>query len=310
MDGLLLDTEDIYTQCADNILLRHHREPLPWSVKAKLMGVPGSNYGETFHDWAKLPISREQYREEHKEEQRRLFPLCQPLPGARQLLETLTGRTAGEEVGRGATEEGNGGDDGRESSKSLKSPLVKVALASSSELYNYRLKTEREETRQLLDLIRPELRILADRPRGMADVSGDGGGSGAEGLQQRDSSGRGKPAPDIFLAALDAINATMMGDEGGGATKIRPEECLVFEDSVTGVEAARRAGMRVVWVPHEGLAEVLRGSEGAVLAGRTGMVPIGEEHQLGQEDDGWAEQITSLEEFDYEKYGIVVPKGV
>ena len=41
-----------------------------------------------------------------------------------------------------------------------------------------------------------------------------------------------KPAPDIFFYAADKLS-------------IRPEACLVFEDSVNGVRAARAAGMRV-----------------------------------------------------------------
>jgi HAD superfamily hydrolase (TIGR01509 family) len=44
---------------------------------------------------------------------------------------------------------------------------------------------------------------------------------------------RGKPAPDLFLYA-----ARRMGAE--------PEQCLVIEDSVPGVEAAVAAGMRVL----------------------------------------------------------------
>lgn len=48
---------------------------------------------------------------------------------------------------------------------------------------------------------------------------------------------RGKPAPDIFLAA-----AARMGAE--------PSRCLVVEDAPSGVEAARAAGMRVVAVPN------------------------------------------------------------
>ena len=41
-----------------------------------------------------------------------------------------------------------------------------------------------------------------------------------------------KPAPDLFLLAAQALGA-------------EPGECLVLEDSVNGVIAARRAGMRV-----------------------------------------------------------------
>ena len=41
-----------------------------------------------------------------------------------------------------------------------------------------------------------------------------------------------KPAPDLFLHAADQLG-------------VRPEQCLVLEDSVNGVVAARAAGMRV-----------------------------------------------------------------
>lgn len=40
----------------------------------------------------------------------------------------------------------------------------------------------------------------------------------------------GKPAPDLFLLAAARLGA-------------KPDECLVFEDSDEGLEAARRAGM-------------------------------------------------------------------
>lgn len=46
---------------------------------------------------------------------------------------------------------------------------------------------------------------------------------------------RGKPHPDMFLAAAERMG-------------IAPETCIVFEDAPLGVEAARRAGMRAVAV--------------------------------------------------------------
>ena len=45
-----------------------------------------------------------------------------------------------------------------------------------------------------------------------------------------------KPAPDIFLLAVEKLN-------------LPPEECYVFEDSLSGVEAAYRAGCRAVMIP-------------------------------------------------------------
>ena len=44
---------------------------------------------------------------------------------------------------------------------------------------------------------------------------------------------RGKPAPDLFLFAASAMG-------------VRPDACVVVEDSRAGVAAARAAGMRVV----------------------------------------------------------------
>lgn len=59
----------------------------------------------------------------------------------------------------------------------------------------------------------------------------------------RIAQGRGKPLPDIYLLALETINSSL----GAGQKPITPEECLVFEDSVPGIEAGRRAGMRCIW---------------------------------------------------------------
>ena len=46
---------------------------------------------------------------------------------------------------------------------------------------------------------------------------------------------KGKPDPETFLLLADAL-------------KVRPKDCVVFEDSLLGEEAARRAGMAVVGV--------------------------------------------------------------
>jgi HAD superfamily hydrolase (TIGR01509 family) len=50
----------------------------------------------------------------------------------------------------------------------------------------------------------------------------------------------GKPAPYIFLLAAQRLGA-------------KPEECLVFEDSIAGMQAAIAAGMSVVVIPDRDL---------------------------------------------------------
>lgn len=158
-----------------------------------------------------------------------------------------------------------------------------LALASSTKTHSYELKTSNLEAKQLLSYFNPNKRVLGDDPR----------------LHQ----GRGKPAPDIYLLALQLINSTSISC----AKAIKPEECLVFEDSVAGVEAGRRAGMRVIWVPHPDVAVEYQARQREVLAGRTGMIEIGDDWQRGELDDGWAECIPSLRHFNYDKYGITVP---
>ena len=146
--------------------------------------------------------------------------------------------------------------------------------------------------------------------------------------------GRGKPAPDIYLLALETINEGLRRGGEGGEAQIKPEECLVFEDSVPGVEAGRRAGMRVVWVPHPDLLREYQGRERQVLAGMAGEQHkglgddgggegdvvderISEEGKEWEEDvriagapgaldDGWAELLLSLEDFPYHRYGIQI----
>ncbi len=46
---------------------------------------------------------------------------------------------------------------------------------------------------------------------------------------------RGKPEPDIFLAAAQRLN-------------VPPQHCLVIEDALAGIEAAHRAGMKAIGV--------------------------------------------------------------
>lgn len=52
---------------------------------------------------------------------------------------------------------------------------------------------------------------------------------------------RGKPDPEVFLKGAEELG-------------LQPADCVVFEDAVAGIEAARRAGMRTVGI---GTPEIL-----------------------------------------------------
>ena len=72
-----------------------------------------------------------------------------------------------------------------------------------------------------LDLI---MEVTGLAPRLAAVVSGD-------------DTARGKPHPDVFLEAARRAG-------------VEPRHCVVLEDAVAGVEAARAAGMRVIGVTY------------------------------------------------------------
>ncbi|KAF7716762.1 HAD hydrolase subfamily IA protein [Penicillium ucsense] len=270
MDGLLIDSEDRYTQITNEVLQKYGKPDLPWSIKAQLQGRPGPEASKIFHEWAQLPITPEQTVQMQAGLQEKYFPLCQPLPGVPDLLSTLV------------------------STQSTDQPVY-IALATSSNARNFKLKSD--HLSDLFSALPQKHRVLGDDPR--------------------IGKGRGKPLPDIYLLALETINAELRSK---GETEITPAECLVFEDAVPGVEAGRRAGMQVIWCPHPGLLEAYRGREEEVLAGRTGQHKEDETANLetgadslqtggvpGEIGDGWAELVGTLENFPYEKYGIRIP---
>ncbi|GAQ42001.1 hypothetical protein ABZX51_005581 [Aspergillus tubingensis] len=272
MDGLLIDSEDKYTDITNAILQEYGKPLLPWSIKAQLQGRPQPDASRIFHQWAQLPISPEEYAAKQSALQEKFFPQSQPLPGVRELLAKLV------------------------STQTTDQP-VHLALATSSHSRNFKLKAS--HLGELFSAFPKSQQVLGDDPR--------------------IGKGRGKPLPDIYLLALETINSSLREK---GETEIKPEECLVFEDAVPGVEAGRRAGMRVVWVPHPGLLESYKGREEEVLAGLTGehkeeekTEPEREADEMvagrlksagkpGEIGDGWGELLPSLENFPYERYGI------
>ncbi|KOS42507.1 hypothetical protein ACN38_g6625 [Penicillium nordicum] len=275
MDGLLIDSEDLYSIVTNEILQKYGRPTLPWSVKAQLQGRPQPEAAKIFNDFAQLPISEQELKEEQSTRQRHYFPQTKPLPGVPTLLSNLA------------------------STKSTDEPVY-IALATSSHSGNYKLKTD--HLTELFSVFSESNKVLGDDPR--------------------IGNGRGKPLPDIYLLALETINIELRSK---GKTEIKPEECLVFEDAVPGVEAGRRAGMQVAWCPHPGLLGAFKGREEEVLAGATGSHKEEEKTEAEKEaeelqsprlqgsgtpgkiGDGFGQLYSTLEDFPYAKYGIRIP---
>ncbi len=56
---------------------------------------------------------------------------------------------------------------------------------------------------------------------------------------------KGKPDPEIYLKTAELL-------------QVKPDQCLVFEDAVVGVQAAKKAGMKVIAVTTTHTAEELK----------------------------------------------------
>ncbi|KAK5174824.1 uncharacterized protein LTR77_001907 [Saxophila tyrrhenica] len=169
---------------------------------------------------------------------------------------------------------------------------VELALATSSGRSKFELKTS--HLHGLFRQFPPDSQVLGD--------------------DSRLGPNKGKPEPDIYLLALDTINQRLSAQ---GKAMITPTECLVFEDSVAGVQSGRRAGMQVVWCPHSDIRVEYQGREEEVLRGEnlamSGAPEVPFKARKKRNDgrslwseDGWARLLTTLEDFDCREYSIVL----
>lgn len=112
MDGLLLDTERLYTVATERVTRRHGKE-YTWEVKQAVMGTVGSEATRIIIDRLQLPITVEEFEAEMHRSHLELFPSAPLMPG----VERLVGH--------------------------LHRSGVPIAVATSSKPDYYRLKTSR-----------------------------------------------------------------------------------------------------------------------------------------------------------------------
>lgn len=178
LDGVLLDTEGLYTEATQAVVGRFGKT-YDWSLKRHTMGRDARESARFLLERLGIPLSAEEFLRERD-------------PVLRALLARSPVRSGAETFVRG-----------------LESRGKRMAVATSSDRHLYGIK------------IAPH----GFFERFHAVVCGDDPGVTAK-----------KPAPDIFVTAARALG-------------VSAARCVVFEDSPAGVEAALRAGMRVVVLP-------------------------------------------------------------
>ncbi|KAK3121241.1 hypothetical protein QOZ80_8BG0649160 [Eleusine coracana subsp. coracana] len=90
MDGLLLDTEGMYTAVQEKILARYGKV-FDWSIKARTMGKTTAESTRIFFEMCGLDglLTAEQFLQERDSMLQELLPSCSPMPGVLRLIHHL-----------------------------------------------------------------------------------------------------------------------------------------------------------------------------------------------------------------------------
>jgi len=88
LDGLLLDTENIYTQATNNVV-QQYGKTYDWSIKCRLMGLTGHESAKQIVKLLDLPLAWEEYYALAQEQYKILMPNANFMPGAERLVKHL-----------------------------------------------------------------------------------------------------------------------------------------------------------------------------------------------------------------------------
>ncbi|PWQ97180.1 HAD-IA family hydrolase [Leucothrix pacifica] len=114
MDGLLLETESIYTEVTQMIVGRYGKV-FDWSVKSHMIGRDSLDAATYLVKALELPFTPEFYLEERNELLNERFAFAQPKPGAPELIRKLADMN------------------------------VPIAVATSSKKYQFEIKTSKHQ---------------------------------------------------------------------------------------------------------------------------------------------------------------------
>lgn len=89
MDGLLINTEDMYTIAVNNILALYGKGTLKWDLKIQLQGLPGPDASRKVIDYYNLPLTFEEFDKLNRKFEAELWPTSEFMPGTAELIAYL-----------------------------------------------------------------------------------------------------------------------------------------------------------------------------------------------------------------------------
>lgn len=91
MDGLLINTEDIYTLSTTKLLAEYNKPPMSWDFKMQVMGLPGPEVFKKFIKYYDLEgkITYEEYAQKQHNYQEKAWNECDYLSGVKEFLTYL-----------------------------------------------------------------------------------------------------------------------------------------------------------------------------------------------------------------------------
>ena len=104
MDGLLLDTENFYTDVTQQIVSRYGKN-FNWSIKSQMLGRPALESARTLVRVLELPIRPEDYLTERKALLNQRFPEAEAMPGAIELTQRMKMARVPQAVATSSTKE-------------------------------------------------------------------------------------------------------------------------------------------------------------------------------------------------------------
>ncbi|KAL0956853.1 hypothetical protein HGRIS_002961 [Hohenbuehelia grisea] len=212
MDGLMIDSERVYTEVTNEILAPFGKE-MTWDIKAGCMGKPEREAAaHLLSFFPEIPLTIDEYLRQRDALQDLRWPHVQLLPGIRKLVHHLHAHK------------------------------IPIAVATGSRRRNFHLKTD-------------HLGDIFDRFEGRIVCADDD----VSASSNENTKMRGKPNPDVFLVAARTLLGRDVGNPDAECTPAQIAERgkgLIFEDALPGMQAGKRAGMAVVWVPDHNLLQV------------------------------------------------------